>query len=100
MKTFIKDLKILYPIVIKEMIKRYFIACTLASIMLWLVNKMPLGDSVIKIYHIWIVFGISLVIGFMGLYFGEYKKLLVEVRKDVELEQKYNKLYKKFINSR
>jgi hypothetical protein len=97
LKTFIEDLKILYPIFIKEMIKWYFIMCIAASIMLWLANKLPLGDSVIKIYHIWITFGISFVIGFMMLYFGEYRKLLAEIRKENSLGEKYKKLYNQFI---
>jgi hypothetical protein len=80
------------------MIKWYFIMCIVASIMLWLANKLLLADPVINIHHIWISFGISLAIGFMILYFGEYRKELAEVRKEVELQQKYNKLYKRFIN--
>ncbi|MGG3920435.1 hypothetical protein ABEV41_00545 [Geobacillus thermodenitrificans] len=94
MKTFIEDIKILYPILIKEMIKMYLIIC----IITWVADMIFLVKSPFKFYHCWVAFGLVFIAVFLVVYFNEYRKVLAEIRKEVELEQKYNKLYNKFIN--
>jgi uncharacterized membrane protein YoaK (UPF0700 family) len=98
MKTFAEDMKIMYRIkgkhILKEMLK-------IELMLLFFIGGLLYG----KLFSLLeAVFAVSLplfalIIAYFVLYFSNYRPLLKEVRRTVELEDKYEGMYKKFMRT-
>jgi hypothetical protein len=79
------------------MLKKYIFACIVVFVITWGADKFFPVQPLIRFHHIWLAFSLAFILGFIILYFGHYRSELAEIRKENELEEKYKKLYDKFI---